>query len=674
MLAFYLNNQPFLLDESTSITIEEINPAWNFKEYPGDVGLGINIPFNEVNAMLLGNPERFEKFRKGNIVEFTGFRVEVDGVVKLQGTLVINDASESYKGWCRSDIGNIGKEYREKYITDSFSFAQEKTFSNKATYDPDSDDYDCPKVYNPDFFSEKGLEVELEEKIENPNHIPEDWQWDEDSILEEETIPKGEKIEDLTAAFYKSTGWIVNERDNGGLVKVPTDTIEEVLEKGVLNTDLCAISPMLFLSYFIETVFKDAGYPIGENFLRNDADMKRLLIYNNFTIVEADYITTRTKYYLNTRYTDNVYSDFVSGVVSEVSSLYFSANTAFFYKNLVPRIKLSDFLLSMQNLLNVFLMPRKHIREMDLIDRESIFTEPAINISEYLVGKWKMGEKKNVTLKFSFKHDSNDTYFQDGWENLDDSHDKIKEPVETWEDLENIEDPQLSEIRFVKSANKFAQYRVVVVEKETDGKTIKTRNIGWDTISKGFQNGFFNYGQDDEEEIKTNFSTVLGEDICIAEQKGNTSDEHFEYQTFSPRLIFSLGNGTAKYETDTLRMDWEDPEKGLLKKRFKNTARFFCQRQPVERDARLPHNAIDYISRNIWRRFLSEEGEFVIEKIRTSYGLHSIGATTINGFKVEYAPKEYDLSGPWNVGDMIEIDEGLNFDNADVWDSYPLII
>ena len=143
---------------------------------------------------------------------------------------------------------------------------------------------------------------------------------------------------------------------------------------------------------------------------------------------------------------------------------------------------------------------------------------------------------------------------------------------------------------------------------------------------------------------------------------------------FRPGLSFLWAMALRNTKQDTLRMDWEDPEKGLLKKRFKNTARFFCQRQPVERDARLPHNAIDYISRNIWRRFLSEEGEFVIEKIRTSYGLHSIGATTINGFKVEYAPKEYDLSGPWNVGDMIEIDEGLDFGSSDVWDSYPLII
>ena len=272
MLAFYLNNQPFLLDESTSITIEEINPAWNFKEYPGDVGLGINIPFNEVNAMLLGNPERFEKFRKGNIVEFTGFRVEVDGVVKLQGTLVINDASGSYKGWCRFRYRKYWEKSTARNILPiAFHSPREKTFSNKATYDPDSDDYDCPKVYNPDFFSEKGLEVELEEKIENPNHIPEDWQWDEDSILEEETIPKGEKIEDLTAAFYKSTGWIVNERDNGGLVKVPTDTIEEVLEKGCVEygfvCDFSYAFPVVFLS---KTVFKDAGYPIGENFLRNE--------------------------------------------------------------------------------------------------------------------------------------------------------------------------------------------------------------------------------------------------------------------------------------------------------------------------------------------------------------------------------------------------------------------
>src|SRR5690606_6400654 len=88
-------------------------------------------------------------------------------------------------------------------------------------------------------------------------------------------------------------------------------------------------------------------------------------------------------------------------------------------KSLLPQAKLKDFLLSVQNLLNVFF----HIRndgKVDIIDRESILDTPAIDISKYMVNKWEMGEQKNTTLKFSFEHDKNDICFQERWEDIDD--------------------------------------------------------------------------------------------------------------------------------------------------------------------------------------------------------------------------------------------------------------
>ncbi len=679
MLAFYIDNKPFLLDESASVTAEWVNPAWNFKEFPGDVALNVSIPYNPQNRMLLGNIERYEKRRSGAASEFPRFRAEFKGFLIISGTLVITDANsdDGYSGWCRSEVGNIGKEYREKYITDSLSFAEEKQFVNKTNYVPGIDEYDCPKVYNPDFFSEKGVDIKLEKKIKNPNHIPADWQWNEDeSILDEETIPKGEEVEDLTAAFYQSAGWIVNDRDAGGLVKVPTEKLEDVLGKEVLETKLYAISPMLFLNHFLDLVFRDAKFPIGFNFLKTHADLKRLLIYNNFTIVHSNYVTVTTIWENKITHLGNIEVIPNHGIYQKIGVLYFDAVTTFALKNLVPKVQLSEFLLSVQNLANVFFFPpRRHLRTMDVIDRESIFTLPAIDISAYMVGRWKLGEKNDSTLKFTFEHDSNDTYFQDGWENLDDSRDKEGEPVDEWDDLKLIEKPRMGEIRFIKNSNTYAQYRVIVVEEDTQGREEKTRGLGWELASKGFQNGYFNYGQEEIDDIKTKFSTLEGEEICIAEQKGNTSDEHFEYETFSPRLLFSLGNGQAKYETENLRLDWEYPEKGLLAKRWPNTARFWCQRMPVERNAELPLNALDYMVRNIYRRFQSDEGVFVVDKLRTTFRLHQVGATAISGYQVDFAPKVYTLSDVWNIGDIIWLDEDFDFDgDLGIWEKFPLVL
>ena len=117
MLAFYLNNKPFAVDSADSVRLTWRNPACNIKEFPGDIGLGIEIPVNDINRELLGNPERFERYAENNIREFTGFEIRYGGVLLMQGTLVINSASEEkYLAWLRSDIGNIGKENSSELI------------------------------------------------------------------------------------------------------------------------------------------------------------------------------------------------------------------------------------------------------------------------------------------------------------------------------------------------------------------------------------------------------------------------------------------------------------------------------------------------------------------------------------------------------------------------------
>jgi len=676
MLAFYLNHQPFALDRGKSVRLNWRNPACNLNEFPGDVGLGIEIPVNEINRTLLGSPDRFERYASNNDREFEGFEIRYGGVLLMGGTLVIQTAShESYNGWLRSNVGNLGKEHREKYIFDNISFNREKTFENKADYDPLQDDYGCPRVYNIEFFAEKGEKTTINIKKLNPNYVGGFWStitfWtDKDN---DKYIYEPKEVEDLTWAFMRSAGWFVNAQNEDGTVKTPVSFSSGGAESIAEDLEVCVVSPMLFLNYILKTIFKDNSYTIENNFLADDPDLQKLILYNNYDITRISYLETQVTIIFK-GWSDGLVEVYPRSVGYVVEDIQRDCQGTFLYKNLIPKIQLKNFLLSVQNLLNVFFFFKQGRKIVDIIDREAILTGDVINIEQYITGFWEMGEKKDSTLKFTFKHDDGDLMFTERWENIDEYRDKEKEPVETWDDLLDIEDPEMDEIRFLKSQNRYVQYKVWLREWDDPetGKQLQEKFLGWDHLSDGFQNGFFNYGKDEQEEIPTEFGTVTGENYATSYQKGNIRSEMFAYENFTPRLMFYLGNNEAKYETENISLDWEKEEKGLLATRWRNWAWFWATRQPVSCEAHFPLGMIDYVLRNIYKKFRSREGEFIIEEMETEFGLNQIGVTKIKGYKLNYSPRVYNLNDLWKLGDIIWIDQTIDFGGLERF--YPLIL
>jgi len=664
MLEFSLNNQPFALVQGKSVRLSWRNPACNFTEFPGDIGMGIEIPVNDINRALLGNPERFERYAGENNREFERFEIRYGGVLLMGGTLIIQTANnETYTGWLRSDVGNIGKQHREKYIFDSISFQEEKIFDNKADYDPLSDEYGCPRVYNIEFFKEKGEKTKIERMILNPNYSP-FWHnitfW---TKKDDKFIPEKLEVEDLTWAFLRAAGWFVNYRNEDGTIKTPESETKADAENILKKLDVCAVSPMLFLNYLLKTVFKDSEFYLDNNFIADDPDLQKLILYNNYDITRITY-SSEIKTIIFSAWTDGLLDVQPHSVGIAIEKVKRDVMGSFLYKDLVPQIRLKDFLLSIQNLLNVCFFFRPGRRIVDIIDRESILLNEAIDVEKYLTGFWEMGDKKDVTLKFTFKHDDGDLMFTERWENIDDLRDKEKDPVETWEDLENIENPEMDEIRFIKNQNIYVQYKVWLREwndPET-GDQVQEKYLGWSHLTDAFQNGFFNYGKDEEEEIPTHFSTLAGENYPMSYQKGNIRSEMFAYENFTPRLMFYLGNNEARYRTDNIALDWEKEETGLLETRWKNWARFWANRQPVSCEAHFPLNMLSYVLSNLTCKFRTREGEFIIEEMETEFGINQIGVTRIKGYKLNYAPKVYQLNDMWKINDRLWIDQIILFD------------
>lgn len=673
MLGYYINNKPLLLSPETSVKIIYYNPACFFSEIPGDVAMGIEIEVNETNRAILGNPDRFEKYSTSNDREFKGFEIRFSGKLLHAGTLVIQSANnESYSGWGRNNVGNLGKEHREKYIYDIPAFAQDITFQNKANYDPLTDPYGCPTIFNPEFFRDKGHIVDIKKAVPNPDYVDLIvWQ----DIFRKQppaTILQDYKTEALTEAFRKSCAYFVNKLQSNN--KVDTMGSTALIKRMESDLFVNVLSPMLFLNYILEMLFRDAHFFIDKNAIAEHEDLKKLILYNNFDVTHIDFTRKTTtvvipeipdendKYYIIPSIT------YTTGDIQDIIRSY---DGTFKYRDLIPKIQMKDFVISIQNLLNVCFHFHPN-GKVDIIDRETIMDSVPIDISEFMLGAWYMGEKKNVTLKFLFSHDDADLMFSEKWEDIDDRRIFEGDPVETAADLEFIENPLNDEIRYIIQSNTYVQY-CWTIKNQIDpatGKEIPENKIGWKHLTTGFQNGFFNREKEYEiEEIKTEFSTIFGDQTTQTLQKGNMETIRFEYESFSPRLLFYLGNNRAKSETENIALDWEKKTKGLLETRWPKWNRFWCQRHPVERRAALPLNVIDYVSKNITGKFRSKEGDFIIETMETEYSVYTIGETKITGFKGDYQPHTTGLEEHWHPNNLILDDTlidfrniGLNFD------------
>lgn len=623
MLAYYLNNVPFLLDQGTSVRLTWLNPACFFDAIPGDVGIGITIAVNDTNRALLGNPERFEKYASGSSREFENFEIRFSGKLLMSGTLVVQIASsETYSAWLRSNVGNLGKLHREKFIYDISAFNEAISFTNKANYVPTVDPYGCPRIYNPDFFKDKGGKIELDREISNP-----DWYLGSDK---EQFISDPYKTEIFSEAFRITANWNVNDLNEDSTVKTPTTTSTSTN----VDTDLGVnvVSPMLFLNYVIETVLKDASFFINDNFIANNIHLRRLILYNNYDITEMSF--TAVDDFLTINWFDGEVIQIAGGKVDGIQRDY---TGTFKYKDLLPKVSLAKFLLSVQNSLNVcfhFLPDQK----VNIIDRETILTNPTIDLTEHMVSTWGIDEKKDVTLKFIFKHDNDDTFFQDRWEDIDDIRENEGEAINDWNSLSAIVFPEIGEVRYIIETNEYVKYEWIqkVEIDPNNGDEITTDILGWRSLTIGFQNGFHNRGKDVEENIETEFSSLFrfGGHAAITHQKGNIKSLKYAYQNFTPRLLFYISNNNAKYETTGMSLDWEKEETGLMATRWPVWSKFWSQRQPVHRDSNLPLNMLDYTIRNITSKFRSYEGEFIIEKMETEFSLNAIGTTKITGYKV----------------------------------------
>jgi len=304
----------------------------------------------------------------------------------------------------------------------------------------------------------------------------------------------------------------------------------------------------------------------------------------------------------------------------------------FNYAALLPKVSYRDFLLGIQNSLN-FIFVFDSTGKVDIIDRNEILSGPAIDLNEYQVGTWKMGERKNLALKFNPEYDKEDNRYSQ-FEDLSKRYKDYKDPVNTYSDLAQIATPTFGELRRVKDTGKIYEYKWKVVATEDEyGNGEQFDALGWELVSTGPQPFVFGNG-DTVEEINTSVSSLQEElfvwvNFPVVNQKGNLLSMQSVWKDFTLRFIAThpLLLGTQA------ELRWEDAL-GLFENRWRKWSQFWATRQPVEGEFQLPLNLLKYVNKNITSKFRTNEGEFIIEEIDTEFGLNVIGTTNIKGYKV----------------------------------------
>jgi hypothetical protein len=615
-------------DKEFTVQIEDQNPATKFDEIVGSKAFGIDLPINDTNRIELGNPERFEKMGSADDRRFEQAVLRHFGQITISGTLIIEEARKNYSGWLRDTVGNLAEKVANKNIN-QFTLGGEKTFVNKTTYDQLTDDYACPKIFNRHFWNNRGKKSERTVDAVD---------------LEGDPFEADEEDYELTWQFFENEQFFVN-----------FPTVSGVKADGANTAPV--VSPMLFLWRITERILSDNYIYVKENFLKDDGNFQKLIVYNQFNIAKQSMSganQTLREYNL----IDNI---FVTLPVWVVSGIEWSA-TGFYYKDLVPKESMGKWILGLQNLLNV-VFSFNDLNECRIVDRQKLLTQPAYDIDEYMVGEWELGTRKDVTVKLSMEHDPQDAAFSDRWQDLSDIRDNIQEPVGQYADLIEMLEPEseyyppaLDEIRKVISENKYYQYHwYVATTVDADNNEMQADVLGWEMITIAFQPYFFNDGDREVEEIETCFSTLQQSEngYPIVMQRGNSEAFKSQPEAFTPRLLFYLGGAAANYRTATMSLDF-DGDDGLATTRWNYWLPFWANRLPATGTFKFPAPVFYYIKNN--KAILplrTRHGSFIIDKIEAVAGNADTIETTLTVFKRE-SIETYETGTTPGTGEITE--------------------
>ncbi len=320
-------------------------------------------------------------------------------------------------------------------------------------------------------------------------------------------------------------------------------------------------TPFVYLNYVIDLIISNTNYKeAATSFLKTDTELNSLVIYNNYDVY---------------------------GLLPE-------APYTFFLKNLIPEIKVVDFIKSIENYLNVYFDYALISRKLRIVDVEELILDP--NYIDWTDGAEaypliQYTEKTGYTLKMAT--DANNSFMT-----IDEVVYKqiyaIKNSVADLTALNAIVDPVVDEVRFVLSQGQYYIYTIVDVS-NTLAWSVFIIDFTTHTVGDGglqIETKAGTLGMHPATLVNDNTGDPDEALFPRTDQRGNGPFFNGKYSSFSLRLLFyrgwqetrdggyyPMGSSGIKNLTDDLSFNyslfWKHKnqsgvEIGLAEKRYKN--------------------------------------------------------------------------------------------------------
>ncbi len=576
------------LSDDFSITIEKNSRVLQFDTIVDTWAYNLSFPRTETNEAAFEHAERFEK-RWPGWQEFP-FLFYYNGRLLLNGKVKVKYRGGKYEGYAYGTFGTIASSDLAKNMR-SLSFP-DLSFTNKAEYSSE-DPYCVFPLYNPYYYWRRGQEVEVQNTA-------------------------GETV--TTWLAYKK--WL--QTQGGKMNNFDEATSLFVLPDGGTNL-LAVISPFMFFWYMFEQLFSNFGVEVKENALKTNDELKKSCMFTSYNIATVDVVQTIETIIAEVDFGEDVYTDIYS-----FEYIFGPAMTDFNPAKLLPEDwSVKDYLLGVQNLLNVMLDFSDKDATVKIIDREGIFSQPAESLQEKLVAPPELEPEsaKRVVLKFGI--DPNDVLWKDNYKELTaEQWKRYKGDQLNYAALAAVPTKKLGDIYYCTEEYQYREYQTYEVEVDNAGTMELHEQIDWVPLSMYGQPYTAGNADDSETIIESRFGVVSGKAGTKMLLTGNCEKYQDEVEPFVPRIMFYHGlvNGIPNGEqfAGNIEARWRG-DKGLYEKRWKHTVQ--ALKDGIPGVAYFDFDEVDFERLNLNKKFSVEEGEFLIEKSTTTFHLDRVGIT-----------------------------------------------
>ncbi|WP_299576701.1 hypothetical protein [uncultured Sunxiuqinia sp.] len=578
------------LSADFSITIEKNSRLLQFEEIVDAWAYNISFPRTETNEAAFEHAERFQKRWEG--WQEYPFQFYYNGRLILNGRIKAKYTGGKYEGYAYGTFGAIAAGYAGKMVKDVLNTGN-LTYTNKAEYQP-GEPYCLFPVYNFDFYKGRGLPAEGQDNNGDPVQI--------------ETRAKQFALKQI-----------------GTQNRFDSNTNLFIEQFGETTNKLAVITPFLFCNWFYVQLMASLDVRVVENALNTDSLLQRACFYTSYDITEVNLTVKTTIEIDQIDFGDITYN---GGSVKLENQYERSVPSSFSPNHLLPdEWTVKDYILGIQNLLNVIFDFSPYKNEVRIRDREALLVAKANDLNDKLAEQPKLEPVDGRKVTIEYAKDSNDGFWNDYYQDISaEKWSRYLGEVASKSALDAKTGMKVGDFYYVLGENQYREYRMEEIE---TGPDTFEEELEWYPLSI-YGHAYSLGSGGDEVKIESKFGVVSGwpDKKGRLMLTGNSDLFADEVKPFVPRIMFYQGlvNSVPRGDAMGGLVDnrWEG-DNGLIAKRWGNTLNAI--KNGVPGVAYFNFDEVDVQTLDLNEKHRIDEGEFIIEKCTTTFFANHVGTT-----------------------------------------------